>query len=231
MHQFADIFNARINFSKDIQPNDRFIIKYQEKFANDELVQAGPIIAAEFIGKKRTWQAIRYRNAQGIYKYYAPNGESLKASFSRAPLKHFRISSPFSLARKHPVLGFVRAHKGTDFAAPTGTPIHVTGDGVISFLGWEKGFGRTVIVQHGGNYSTLYAHMSKFASNQKVGTKVSHGDIIGYVGSSGLATGPHVHYEFHVNGVARDSQKINLPGTIPLTGANLQKFKNMRQRS
>ncbi len=174
------------------------------------------ILAAEFINHGKRYQAIRYTDAGGKTDYYSLDGKSMRKAFLRTPVEFSRISSGFSLGRKHPVLNTIRAHKGVDYAASTGTPIKATSDGKIVHRGKKGGYGNTIIVQHGSKYSTLYAHMSKYRSGLTTGSRVKQGQIIGYVGSSGLATGPHLHYEFRVDGVHRDPLRVKLPGADPL---------------
>ena len=180
-------------------------------FKNGEKVGDGPIIAAEFINQKKVYRAVRYTSPEGDTNYYNEDGFSMRKAFLRTPVNFSRISSTFSLSRKHPVLNRIRAHKGVDYAAPTGTPIKSTGDGSVSFIGTNGGYGRMITIRHGGIYTTAYAHMSRYVSGLKKGKKVKQGDTIGYVGSSGLATGPHLHYEFRVNGSHRNPLTVQFP--------------------
>lgn len=170
-------------------------------------------------------QAVRYTDDQGRTDYYDPKGRSMRKDFLRTPVDFSRISSRFSTGRKHPILNKIRAHKGVDYAAPRGTPVKATGNGKIVLRGKKGGYGNTVVIQHGSQYSTLYAHLSRYASGLKTGSRVQQGQIIGYVGSSGLATGPHLHYEFHVNGTHRNPLTVKLPDAAPLPKQFREKFK------
>lgn len=170
-------------------------------------------------------RAVRYTDPQGNSGYYAPEGQSLRKSFIRTPLDVFRISSNFSRARYHPVLSRFRAHLGTDYAAPTGTPIKATGDGRVVFAGTKGGYGKAVVIRHGSSYETLYGHLSRFRPGVTQGSRVQQGQVIGYVGKTGLATGPHLHYEFRVNGVHRDPRRVTLPRASSLPHQNLQHFR------
>ncbi|MGB5472623.1 MAG: peptidoglycan DD-metalloendopeptidase family protein [Gammaproteobacteria bacterium] len=214
--ELAGIFGWDIDFALDIRKGDRFTVLYEEMYADGENIGNGTILAAEFINHGKRYQAIRYTDAGGKTDYYSLDGKSMRKAFLRTPVEFSRISSGFSTGRKHPVLNTIRAHKGVDYAASTGTPIKATSDGKIVHRGRKGGYGNTIIVQHGSKYSTLYAHMSKYRSGLTTGSRVKQGQIIGYVGSSGLATGPHLHYEFRVDGVHRDPLRVKLPGADPL---------------
>ncbi len=212
----ADIFGYDIDFVLDIREGDSFSVLYEDLYLDGEYVGHGNILAAEFTNQNHRYQAVRYTDAKGATDYFSPDGKSLRKAFLRTPVSFSRISSGFSLGRKHPVLNKIRAHKGVDYAAPTGTPIKATGSGKIVWAGTKGGYGRTVVIQHGTQYSTLYAHLSRYAKGTRSGTRVQQGDIIGYVGSSGLATGPHLHYEFLVNGVHRNPLTVALPDAAPI---------------
>lgn len=214
--ELAGIFGWDIDFALDIREGDQFTVLYEEMFVDGENIGNGTILAAEFINQGKRYQAIRYTDAGGKTDYYSMDGKSMRKAFLRTPVEFSRISSGFSLGRLHPVLNKIRAHKGVDYAAATGTPIKATGDGRIIFRDKKGGYGNTVIIQHGSKYSTLYGHMSKFRSGQSNGSHVSQGQIIGYVGRSGLATGPHLHYEFRIDGAHRDPLRMKLPGSDPL---------------
>jgi len=181
-------------------------------------------VAAEFVNQGKRYTAYRFKNSDGKWSYFSEEGRPLTGSFLRIPVDFTRISSQFSAGRMHPILGTMRAHKGVDYAAPTGTPIHAAGDGVVKFRGWMNGYGNFVVIQHNATISTAYGHMSRFA-NLRVGQRVSQGNTIGFVGMTGLATGPHLHYEFRVNNVQRDPQTVTLPKPEPLPAAQLAKFK------
>lgn len=212
--ELANIFGWDVDFALDIREGDSFSLVYEERFLDGEKLDNGNILAAEFVNQGKKFRAVRYENEAGVAHYFTPTGDSMRKEFLRTPVDFARISSHFNLRRKHPVLHSIRAHKGTDYAASTGTPIRATGDGKVIHAGRKGGYGNTVIIQHGQTYRTLYAHMSKYARGVKSGSRVKQGQIIGYVGSTGLATGPHLHYEFYVNGAVRN------PVTVPLPKAN-----------
>ncbi len=214
--ELAGIFGWDIDFALDIRKGDRFTVLYEEMYVDGENIGNGTILAAEFINQGKRYQAIRYTDAGGKTDYYSLDGKSMRKAFLRTPVDFSRISSGFSLGRKHPVLNTIRAHKGVDYAATTGTPVKATSDGKIVHRGRKGGYGNTIILQHGNKYSTLYAHLSKYRSDLTTGSRVKQGQIIGYVGSTGLATGPHLHYEFRVDGVHRDPLRVKLPGADPL---------------
>ncbi|MEJ2346193.1 MAG: peptidoglycan DD-metalloendopeptidase family protein [Gammaproteobacteria bacterium] len=214
--ELATIFGWDIDFALDIREGDHFTVVYEQKYLNGERIGDGNIIAAEFTNRGKTYRAVRYTDASGHTDYYSPDGRSMRKAFLRTPVKFTRISSRFSLHRMHPILNRIRAHKGVDYAAPTGTPIRATGDGRVTFRGRKGGYGRVVVIQHGHGYSTLYGHMSAFNRHVHVGTRVRQGQVIGYVGMSGLATGPHLHYEFRIHGVHRNPLTVKLPTAQPL---------------
>ena len=223
--ELAGIFGWDIDFVLDIRQGDNFAVIYEEIFLDGEKVRDGNIVAAAFTNQGRTYEAIRYTDASGRSDYYSPDGHSMRKAFLRTPVDFSRISSRFNLKRKHPVLNTIRAHKGVDYAASRGTPIKATGDGKVIHRGNKGGYGKTVIIQHGNSYSSLYAHMSKYARGVRNGSRVKQGQIIGYVGSSGLATGPHLHYEFRVNGVHRNPLTVKLPDAQPLSKQYMTDFK------
>ena len=192
--------------------------------SEDDTVIESNILAAQFTNHGKTFRAIRYTDPKGNTAYYTPDGKSLKRAFLRSPVKFARVSSRFNLKRKHPVLNKIRAHKGVDYAARSGTAIRAAGAGKIIHRGRKGGYGRTVVLKHGSQYSTLYAHMSNYKRGLKHGSKVRQGDIIGYVGQSGLATGPHLHYEFRVNGVHKDPLRVKLPQAKPIKKQYLNDF-------
>lgn len=214
--QLADIFSSDIDFHSDLRRGDRLMVVYEASYHNGELVKTGQVLAAEFINDGKTYSAIMYRNPEGQASYYTPEGKSLHKSFLRSPLEFSRITSGFSLARFHPILQTMRAHKGVDYAAPIGTRIKAAADGTVEFAGVKGGYGNVIVLQHQNGISTVYGHMSGFAQGMRRGTKVAQGEIIGFVGMTGLATGPHLHYEFLVNGQQRDPMKIALPTATPL---------------
>jgi murein DD-endopeptidase MepM/ murein hydrolase activator NlpD len=214
--ELANIFGWDIDFALEIRAGDQFSLIYEEEYLDGKKYRNGPILAAEFTNQGKVFRAIRFEDEEGYSSYFSPDGQSMRKAFLRAPVDFRRISSRFTKARYHPVLGKKRPHKGVDYSAATGTPIKAAGDGRVIFRGTKGGYGRTVIVRHGSQYTTLYAHMSKYRSNVGNGTRVRQGQVIGYVGKSGLATGPHLHYEFRVNGVHRNPLTIKLPAAEPL---------------
>lgn len=215
--ELAEIFNYDVDFALDIRQGDRFTIVYEQLYKDGEKIRDGAITAAEFTNVGRTYQAIRFEHPDGHVQYYTPDGAAIRKAFLRTPVEFSRISSTFSLGRRHPVLNRIRAHKGVDYAAPTGTPVRATGIGKVVFRGSKGGYGSTIVLQHGSQFSTLYAHLSRFANGVRVGTKVQQGQVIGYVGQTGLATGPHLHYEFRVNDVHRDPLKMKFPSAEPIS--------------
>ncbi len=222
--ELAHIFGWDIDFVLDIRSGDEFFVVYEELYLDGELKGTGHIISAEFVNQGKTYQAVRYTDSQDKVDYYTPDGHSMRKAFLRTPVNFSRISSGFNLKRKHPVLHTVRAHKGVDYAAPTGTPVKASGDGKITLRGRKGGYGRTVVIQHGTKYSTLYAHLSSYKSGLKTGSRVRQGQVIGYVGQSGLATGPHLHYEFRVNGVHRNPLTVKLPQADPIAPSEKNRF-------
>ncbi|MGR8950548.1 MAG: OapA family protein [Gammaproteobacteria bacterium] len=221
----TDIFGWDIDFVLDIRRGDRFSIIFEEIYKENEKVREGKILAAEFINQDRQLRAVYYENDDGHVGYYSDDGRAMQRAFLRTPVNFSRISSKFNLKRKHPVLNRIRAHKGVDYAAPHGTPIRATANGKVQFVGTKGGYGRTVIMQHGDSYSTLYAHMSRFGSGVKRGKRVQQGQTIGYVGKTGLATGPHLHYEFRINGIHRNPLTVKLPQALPIEKKYLDDFK------
>lgn len=221
--ELANIFGWDIDFALEIRGGDSFTVIYQEEYLEGEKYQNGPILAAEFINQGRSYRAVRYLDNTGHADYYTPEGRSMRKAFLRAPVDFRRISSRFTKERWHPVLGKKRPHRGVDYAAKTGTPIKAAGDGKIVHRGKKGGYGRTVII-HGQSYTTLYAHLSKYNKKAKLGKKVTQGQVIGYVGKSGLATGPHLHYEFRLNGVHRNPLTVKLPAAQPIAKQYLTDF-------
>jgi murein DD-endopeptidase MepM/ murein hydrolase activator NlpD len=224
--ELAGIFGWDIDFALDIRKGDSFTVVYEELYLEGKKLRNGKILAAEFNNNGKSYQAVRYTDSKGDSEYYSPDGKSMRKAFLRTPVEFSRISSRFNLKRKHPVLNKIRAHKGVDYAAPTGTPIRATGDGKIVHRGNKGGYGKTVIIQHGSRYSTLYAHMNNYARGMKNGKRVKQGQIIGYVGSTGLATGPHLHYEFRLNGAVRNPLTVKLPDAGPLPKKYRADFNN-----
>ncbi|XLZ67818.1 M23 family metallopeptidase [Massilia sp. SR12] len=224
--QIIEMFSTNIDFRSDLKRGDRFNVVYETFWQDGEFVRAGRILAGEFTNRGTTYQSVWFEDPQTRSGggYYSFDGKSLKKAFLKSPLEFSRISSGFGM-RTHPIAGNWKQHKGTDYAAPTGTPIRAAGDGVIDFAGVQGGYGNVVVIKHWANYSTAYAHMSRFGTGMRKGSKVSQGDIIGYVGSTGWSTGAHLHYEFRVAGEARDPTKMNITAQAPLTAAEQARFK------
>lgn len=223
--ELANIFGWDIDFALEIRQGDQFSVLFEEKYLNGVYLGTGRILAAEFVNQNKSIKAVRYEDKNGLASFYTPEGLSMKKAFLRTPLDVFRISSHFNLSRKHPVLNTIRAHKGTDYAASTGTPVKAAGDGKIAFAGVNGGYGNMIKITHGQNYETRYAHLKNFASGIRSGTWVTQGQIIGYVGSTGLATGPHLHYEFYLNGAVRNPVTVQLPNGSPIDRSELDNFK------
>jgi murein DD-endopeptidase MepM/ murein hydrolase activator NlpD len=222
-----DIFGWKIDFALEIQPGDRFNIVYEQKYRNGEYIGDGRILAADFTNDGTLYRAVYFHSADDkISDYFAPDGRSMHRQFLRAPLDFTRISSNFSLARRHPILNTIRAHKGVDYAAPMGTVIKAAGEGRVSFVGVKGGYGNVVILEHGAGISTLYGHMSRFAKGLRNGQRVNQADTIGYVGMTGAATGPHLHYEYRINGVHQDPRAVKLPDAAPISARYLAEFQS-----
>lgn len=220
----AGIFAWDVDFILDIRTGDNYYVQYEEIWQDGEFVIDGEIIAAEFNNNGRQIQAIRFKDKDDITDYFTPEGDSVRKAFIRAPVDFTRVSSNFNPNRRHPILNSIRAHRGVDYAAPRGTPIKAAGDGKVIFRGNKSGYGKVVIVQHGGNITTLYAHMSSFAAKARVGTRVRQGQTIGYVGMTGLATANHLHYEYRLNGVHRNPRTVSLPDAEPIKSEYRQQF-------
>jgi murein DD-endopeptidase MepM/ murein hydrolase activator NlpD len=212
----ADIFGWDIDFVLDVRPGDTFVVTYQELWRDGAYLRDGPIEAAEFVNQGREFRAVRYSDPEGGTHYYTPDGRSVHKAFLRTPVEFTRVSSRFNSARYHPILNLIRAHKGVDYAAPVGTPVHAAGDGRIRFAGWRGGYGNCVEIEHSPSIVTLYGHLSRFARGTRSGTHVTQGTVIAYVGMTGLATGPHLHYEYRVNGVFKNPQTVSLPAAAPI---------------
>jgi len=212
----AGIFAWDVDFVLDIRGGDDYYILFEEIYQDGEFITDGEIVAAEFNNNGRTFQAIRYIDKTGRTDYFTPDGMSVRKAFIRAPVDFSRISSSFNPRRRHPILNTIRAHRGVDYSAPRGTPIKAAGDGKVIFRGVKGGYGNAVILQHGGNITTLYAHMSKFNNSARVGRRVIQGQTIGYVGRTGLATASHLHYEYRLNGVHRNPRTVQLPQAEPI---------------
>ena len=225
----ASIFGYDIDFAQDIRQGDEFDVIYEQKVVNGKTIGAGNIQSARFTNRGKTYSAIRYTSKQGNTNYYTAEGNSMRKAFIRTLVDFARISSLFSMGRKHPILNKIRAHQGVDYAAPRGTPIKATGDGKVILAGRKGGYGNTVILQHGDTYRTLYGHMQGFAKGVQTGSSVKQGQVIGYIGTTGLSTGPHLHYEFQVNGVHVDPLGQKLPMADPIAKAEKQRFLQQSQ--
>lgn len=225
----ANIFGWDIDFSLDIRQGDRFGVVYNELYKDGVKIKSGRILAAEFINNGKLYKAVYYTDPKGDGDYYDEEGKSMRKAFLRSPVEFARISSRFSLKRWHPVLSKWRSHKGVDYAAPRGTPIRASGDGKVVLAGTKGGYGKAIFIQHGGRYRTVYGHLNGYAKGIRVGKKVKQGQIIGYVGSTGLATGPHLHYEFRVNGAHRNPLTVKLPEAKPVDPSYLPHFQQNTQ--
>jgi len=225
----ARLFNYDIDFARDTQQGDEFELIYQRKLIDGKEIGNGHILAARFINRGKTYTAVRHVDASGTANYYRADGSNPRKAFIRTPVDFTRISSRFSLGRKHPILNRIRAHRGVDYAAAQGTPIKATGSGKVAFAGRSNGYGNYILIQHGNRYQTLYGHMRGFAKGMHRGTRVQQGQIIGYVGMTGLATGPHLHYEFRVGGVHVDPLSHKLPTADPISGKERQRFLQYSQ--
>jgi murein DD-endopeptidase MepM/ murein hydrolase activator NlpD len=233
--QIVDMFSTNIDFASDLRRGDRFNVVYETFWQNGEYVRSGRVLAGEFTNGADKYQSVWFEepgSKQGG-GYYSFDGKSLKKAFLKSPLEFTRVSSGFAM-RLHPISGQWRRHQGVDFAAPTGTPVRASGDGVVDFVGTQNGYGNIIVLKHWNNYSTAYGHLSRFAGGLKKGMKVSQGELIGYVGTTGWSTGPHLHYEFRVNNEPRDPMSIDVPNAQPLASAELQRFRavagDMRHR-
>ena len=222
--QIADIFSSEIDFHDDLRPGDYFNVVYEAFYNAGEMMKLGNVLAVEFVNQGKKHKAVHFGDAEGKFAYYTPEGKSIHKSFLRSPLEFTRISSSFSAGRFHPILNRIKAHKGVDMAAPTGTRIKASGNGVVDFVGSKGGYGNVIVLKHDNGISTVYGHLSRFAPGLRKNMSVAQGDIIGFVGMSGLATGPHLHYEFLVNKQHQDPMKAALPMSIPIEGQFKQEF-------
>jgi murein DD-endopeptidase MepM/ murein hydrolase activator NlpD len=222
--QLADVFGGDIDFYRDLRKGDRFSVVYEMQYLGGRPVRSGRVIAAEFVNKGKAFRAVYYVGANGKGGYYAPDGQSLRKAFLRAPLEFSRISSRFGM-RKHPFLHTWRQHKGVDYAAPLGTRVRATADGVVEFAGRKGGYGNVIILRNSGRYSTVFGHLRGFAHGIHRGARVEQGEIIGFVGQTGWATGPHLHYEFRIAGVARNPLAVALPAAVPVPAQELPAFR------
>jgi len=223
--KLAGIFASDIDFMLDLREGDRFTILYEEMWHDGDKLAEGEILAAEFVNQGRSYRAVRYEARDGRVGYYTPEGKSLRKAFVRAPLAFTRVSSEFNPRRRHPILNTIRAHKGVDYAAPAGTPVRAPGDGKVIFSGRKGGYGNAIILQHANGVTTLYGHLSRFAKTTRQGQRVRQGDVIGFVGATGLATAPHLHYEYRINGQHMNPRTVKLPdAATPLDASERESF-------
>jgi len=227
-NQLVEMFSTDVDFSSDLRSGDHFQLLYETFWQNGEMVSTGKVLAGEFNNAGRSYQAVWFSEAKGGGSYYGFDGKSMKKAFLKSPLAFTRISSGFSM-RVHPLSGKWKQHKGVDFSAPTGTPIHASADGVVDSAGRSGGYGNLVVLKHWSGYTTAYAHMSRFAAGMRKGVKVNQGDVIGYVGATGWATAPHLHYEFRLNNKAQDPLKIKAGPSQTLAASDVQRFKTVVQ--
>jgi murein DD-endopeptidase MepM/ murein hydrolase activator NlpD len=221
-----EIFGWDIDFALEIQPKDEFSVVYEQKYRDGVYIGDGKIRAAEFVNAGRAYRAVRYDSPDAeITGYFTPDGKSMRKQFLRAPVDFKYISSNFNPRRLHPVLNITRAHQGVDYAAPTGTPVRAAGDGRVVLAGVKGGYGKAIILEHGGSISTLYGHLSRFAKDIRIGARVNQGDVIGFVGSTGTATASHLHYEYRVNGAHKNPRTIALPDANPIPAAHSLAFQ------
>jgi murein DD-endopeptidase MepM/ murein hydrolase activator NlpD len=224
-NQLNELFSGDIDFHHDLRKGDKFTVVYEMTYSNGALLHTGRIQAAEFINQGHAYRAVYFQKDAQNGDYYTPEGKSVHKAFLRSPIEFSRVSSSFSLSRFHPILNKWRSHKGTDFAAPMGAKVRVTADGVVSVVGKQGGYGNVIMVNHQGRYTTVYGHLSRFASGLHKGQHVAQGEVIGYVGMTGLATGPHLHYEFKVNGQQHDPLRVALPDAKPIDSSYLAAFQ------
>lgn len=224
-NQLADIFGGDIDFHHDLRKGDKFTAIYEMTYSNGEPLRAGRILAAEFVNRGKSYRALYFQTDDQHGDYYTPSGKSVHKAFLRSPVEFSRISSGFTLARFHPILKKWRAHKGTDFAAPIGTKVKVTSDGVVTFVGRQTGYGKVIMVKHQGHFSTVYGHLSRYAKHLHRGQHVTQGEVIGYVGMTGWTTGPHLHYEFRIDGKQHDPMRVALPDATPISDSQKAAFR------
>ena len=223
--QLADIFGGDVDFHRDLRKGDRFSVVYEMHHFSGRPVRAGRVLAAEFVNQGNVFRAVFFRDPQGRSGYYTPDGRNMRKAFLRSPIEFSRVTSGFSSSRFHPVLKTWRAHKGIDYGAPTGTRVRATADGYVTFAGRKGGYGNVVTVRHPNGYTTVYAHLSGIAQGVRQGRRVIQGEVVGSVGSTGLATGPHLHYEFHVNGVHQNPMRLAMPPGPPVTARLRPEFE------
>ncbi|MGB8518302.1 MAG: peptidoglycan DD-metalloendopeptidase family protein [Gallionella sp.] len=224
-NQLIEVFSGDIDFHHDLKRGDKFTVVYEMTYSNGALVKTGRIQAAEFVNQGHSYRAVYFQSDADHGDYYTPEGKSVRKAFLRSPIEFSRVSSGFSSSRFHPVLNKWRAHKGVDFAAPMGTKVKVTADGTVAVVGKQNGYGNVIMVNHQGRYTTVYGHLSRYAQGLHNGQHVAQGEVIGYVGMTGLATGPHLHYEFRVDGQQHDPLRVALPNAQPISTVQASAFK------
>ena len=222
--KLAEIFQWDIDFILDVRAGDEFHVLYEELHVNGKRVKRGAILAAEFVNQGDSYKAVRYER-DGTRSHYAPDGANMRKAFLRAPLRFDRVSSNFNLRRLHPLWKSSMPHRGIDYAAPTGTPVRAAGDGVVVIASRTKPNGNYIVLKHGERYQTKYLHLSRFARGIRKGRRVQQGDTIGYVGATGWATGPHLHYEFLDYGVHKNPRTVALPKATAIDGDELPTFQ------
>ena len=227
--EMAEALSGDINFHKDLRRGDHFSVVYDAFYLDGQLVKTGRLLAAEFVNQGKAYQAMYFKDAQGHEGYFTPEGQSLRRAFLKSPMPFSRISSGFSGARFHPILNLWRAHKGVDYAAPTGAPVRSIADARVEYVGRQGGYGNLLVLKHQGAYSTAYGHLSRYGKGIKRGARVSQGQVVAYVGATGLATGPHLHFEFRVNHVQVDPQKLKLPTSYALDARAKGQFATKAQ--
>lgn len=226
--QLADIFAGEIDFHRDLRRGDRFAIVFETLYHGGWAIRSGRVLAAEFSRQKNVYRAVWFQDPWGIGGYYTPEGANLRKAFLRSPLELSRVTSGFGM-RRHPLFQQWRAHQGVDYGAPIGTRVRATGDGIAAFAGRRNGYGNLIVLKHHGGYSTYYAHLRNFARGLRAGTRVAQGEVVGYVGQTGLATGPHLHYEFHVHNQNRNPLTIAFPAAQPIPATELPGFRRVAE--
>ncbi|HET8728825.1 MAG TPA: peptidoglycan DD-metalloendopeptidase family protein [Alphaproteobacteria bacterium] len=227
--QLVDIFSSDIDFHRDLRKGDRFSVVYEATYLDGEFAGVGRVLAAEFINAGQAYRAVYFRDDAGHAGYYTPEGRNVRKAFLRSPIEFSRITSGFSRSRFHPILKTWRAHRGIDYGAPTGTRVRATANAVVISAGWQNGYGKAIRLRHPNGYTTLYGHLSDFADGIRPGHRVAQGDVIGFVGQTGLASGPHLHYEFLVNGAQVNPMRLALPPGPPITELSRPAFEEASQ--
>jgi len=224
-NQLHELFSGDIDFHHDLRVGDKFTAIYEMNYYNGSLLNTGKVLSAEFINQGQVYSAIYFQKDSEHGDYYTPEGKSIQKAFLRSPIEYSRVSSGYSKSRFHPILKKWRSHKGVDFAARTGTKVRATADGTVSFVGKDRGYGNVIRIKHQGRYTTLYGHLSRFAKGLRRGQRIAQGDLIGYVGKTGLASGPHLHYEFKINGQHRNPMRVELPDAKPIDDSDKVAFQ------